>query len=164
MTLTKNVAHNVATEKTTVGLMKVLLDMYEKPSANNKVFLMKKLFNLRMQEGASVVEHMNNFNTVVNQLVAVGIKFEDEVCALILLASLPNTWESMRTAVTNSIGSAKLTFINIRDAILAEEVRRRDSGESSNLALNAERGRSSNRGNGENNRRNKSQSGRPSGC
>uniref|UniRef100_A0A0D3BL26 Uncharacterized protein n=1 Tax=Brassica oleracea var. oleracea TaxID=109376 RepID=A0A0D3BL26_BRAOL len=36
LTLSKNVAHNVAKEKTTEGLMKVLSDMYEKPSANNK--------------------------------------------------------------------------------------------------------------------------------
>ena len=43
LTLSKNVAHNVAKEKTTAGLMKVLSDMYEKPSTNNMVFLMKAL-------------------------------------------------------------------------------------------------------------------------
>ena len=100
LTLSKNVAHNVAKEKTTAGLMKALSDMYEKPSANNKVHLMKKLFNLKMGEGASVVEHLNNFNTVINQLVSVDIKFDDEICALILLASLPNSWEPMRAAIT----------------------------------------------------------------
>ena len=65
--------------------------MYENPSANNKVYLMKKLFNLKMSENGPVGEHLNNFNTVVNQLVSVGIKFDDEICALILLASLPNS-------------------------------------------------------------------------
>ncbi|KAL1204365.1 Retrovirus-related Pol polyprotein from transposon TNT 1-94 [Cardamine amara subsp. amara] len=49
LTLSKNVAHNVAKEKTTERLMKVLSDIYEKLSANNKVFLMKKLFQLMMQ-------------------------------------------------------------------------------------------------------------------
>ena len=52
---------------------------------------MKKHFNLRMSEGGSVVEHLNIFNIVVNKLVSVVIKFEDEICALILLASLPNS-------------------------------------------------------------------------
>ena len=89
MTLSKNVAHNVAKEKTTMGLMQALAEMYEKPSVNNKVDLMKKLFNLKISEGGPVVEHLNSFNTVVNQLVSVGIKFDDEICALILLASLP---------------------------------------------------------------------------
>ena len=82
--------------------------MYEKPLANNKVYLMKKLFNLKMSKGGLVVEHLNSFNTVVNQLVSMGIKFDEEICALILLASLPNSWEPMIVAITNSIKNAKL--------------------------------------------------------
>ena len=91
LTLSNNVAHNVAKEKTTEGLMKVLSDMYEKPSANNKGFLMKKLFHLKMEEGGPVATHVNEFNTIVNQLSSVEIEFDDEVRALILLASLPNS-------------------------------------------------------------------------
>ena len=91
LTLSKNLAHNVAKEKTTAGMMKVLTDMYEKPSANNKVFLMKRLFHLKMDEGAGVATHVNEFNTIVNQLSSVEIEFDDEVRALILLASLPNS-------------------------------------------------------------------------
>ena len=52
--LSRFVAHNVVKENTTTNLMKVLFGMYEKPSANNKVYLMKKLFNLKMAENASV--------------------------------------------------------------------------------------------------------------
>ncbi|KAJ0076931.1 hypothetical protein Patl1_35721 [Pistacia atlantica] len=78
-------------ETTTTGLMKILSDMYEKPSANNKVHLMKKLFNLKMREGASMTEHMNDFNTIINQLSSIKIDFGEEVCALILMASLPNS-------------------------------------------------------------------------
>ncbi|PON51309.1 Pol-like polyprotein/retrotransposon [Trema orientale] len=43
LTLTKNVAHNVAEAKTTAEMMSILSDMYEKPSANNKVHLIKKV-------------------------------------------------------------------------------------------------------------------------
>ena len=101
---------------------------------------MKKLFNLKMSESGHVVEHLNSFNTVVNQLVSVGIKFDDEICALILLASLPNSWEPMRAAITNSIGNATLKFIDVRNVILVEELRRKDSGKasSSNLAMNVD--------------------------
>ncbi|CAM8906695.1 unnamed protein product [Rhodiola kirilowii] len=51
LTLSKNVAHNVAKETTTIGVMKQLSDMYEKLSTNNKVHLMKKLFILKMGDG-----------------------------------------------------------------------------------------------------------------
>ena len=91
LTLSRSIAHNVVKEKTTVDLMKALSGMYEKPSANNKVHLMKKLFNLKMAENALVAQHLNEFNTITNQLSSVEIDFDDEIRALIVLASLPNS-------------------------------------------------------------------------
>ena len=41
LTLSRSIIHNVVKEKTTADLMKALSSMYEKPSANNKVHLMK---------------------------------------------------------------------------------------------------------------------------
>ncbi|GKG47125.1 hypothetical protein Tco_0504322, partial [Tanacetum coccineum] len=39
LSLAKNVAFIVVNEKTTFGLLKALSNMYKKPSASNKVFL-----------------------------------------------------------------------------------------------------------------------------
>ena len=114
-------------EKTIVDLMKALSRMYEKPLANNKVYLMKKLFNLKKAESTLAAQHMNEFNTITNQLSTVGIEFDDEVRALILLASLPNSYEAMRMAVSNSAGKSKLKYDDIRNLILSEKVRRRDA-------------------------------------
>ena len=44
--LSRNVASNIIKEKTTSNLLKALSNMYENPSAMNKVYLMRKLFNL----------------------------------------------------------------------------------------------------------------------
>ena len=144
LTMSRSVAHNVTKEKTTTELMATLSGMYEKPSTNNKVHLMKKLFNLKMVKGMSVTQHLNEFNTITNQLSSVEIDFDDEIRALILLASLSNSWEAMRMAVSNSTGKAKWKYDDIRDLVLAEEVRRKDSGEllGSGSALNVDyRGR-----------------------
>ena len=92
---------------------------------------MKKLFNLKMAENASVAQHLNEFNTITNQLSFVKINFDDEIRALIILASLPNRWEAMRIVVSNSTGKEKLKYNDIRDLILAEEIRKRDAGETS---------------------------------
>ncbi|RVX19557.1 Retrovirus-related Pol polyprotein from transposon TNT 1-94 [Vitis vinifera] len=153
LTLSRFVAHNVVKEKTITDLMKAWSGMYEKSSANNKVHLMKKLFNLKMVENASVAQHLNEFNTITNQLSSVEIDFDDEIRALIILASLPNSWKAMRMAVSNSMGKEKLKYNDIRDLIMDEEIRRRDAGETSGsgFALNLEtRGkdndRNSNRG------------------
>ena len=42
-----------------------LSNMYEKPSAMNKVYLMRRLFNLQMSENGSVSDHINEFNMIV---------------------------------------------------------------------------------------------------
>ena len=76
LTLSRSVAHNVVKEKTTANLMKALSGMYEKPSVKNKVHLIKKLFNLKMAENASVAQHLNEFNTITNQFSSKEIDFD----------------------------------------------------------------------------------------
>ena len=128
--------------------MKALFGMYEKLSTNNKMHLMKKLFNLKMVENALVAQHLNEFNTITNQLSSIEIDFDDKIRALIVLASLPNSWEVMRMVVSNSTGKEKLKYNDIQDLILAKEIRRRDaveiSGSGSTLNLET-RGRGNDR-------------------
>ena len=93
----------------------------------------------------------------------VEIKFDDEIRTLILLASLPNSWEPMRAAVSNSVGKGKLQLNDVRDRVLAEEVRRVDSGEGtlSSSVLNLEnRGRNNERNSNRGRGRSKSRNGR----
>lgn len=82
-----NVTFNIVKEKVTTNLMKAPSDMYEKPSAINKVYLMQRLFNLKMNRGASVANHIIEINVIISQLYSVEIDFEDEVLTLILLSS-----------------------------------------------------------------------------
>lgn len=56
-----------------------LMDMHGEPSTNKKVFLMQKLFYLKMIEGDFVATHLNEFKTIVNQMLFVEINFEDEI-------------------------------------------------------------------------------------
>ena len=107
--------------------------------------------------------HINEFNTIISQLTSIEINFDDEIRALILLVSLPNTWESMQAAVSNSVGKGKLQFNDVRDRILAEEVCRMDSGEgtSSSSTLNLEnRGRSGEKNSNQGCKKSKSRSGK----
>ncbi|VFQ88764.1 unnamed protein product, partial [Cuscuta campestris] len=151
LSLTKNVAFNILKEKTAKGIMEALSNMYEKPSAANKVFLIRELVNTKMREGTSVTEHINKLNPILGRLASVGIKFDDEVQALLLLSSLPDSWSGTVTAVTGSVGPDVFTFDQIRDLVLGEDVRRKSSGESSGELLHVGRGRKNNRGSGSRN-------------
>ncbi|KAE8664146.1 Serine-threonine protein kinase [Hibiscus syriacus] len=127
--------------------MAALSSMYEKPSASNKVHLMRRLFNLMMAEEASVAQHLNKLNTITTQLSSMEIEFDDEVRALIILSSLQDSWNTNVTTVSSSSENSKLKFDDIRDLVLSEEIQRRESGEAStSSALHTEsRGRTSER-------------------
>ena len=109
-------------------------------------------------EGASVTHHLNKLNTVTTQLSSVDIEFDEEVRALILLSSLPESWNATVTTVSSSSGKKKLKFDDVRDLVLSEEIRRRESGEAttSSVLHTESRGKSSTRGNGSDDRRSKS--------
>ncbi|GJW45597.1 retrovirus-related pol polyprotein from transposon TNT 1-94 [Tanacetum coccineum] len=135
LSLAKNVAYNVVNEKTTYGLLKALYNMYEKPSASNKVFLIRQLVNTKMNEGASIADHVNEFNSIIISQAIVS------------------------TAVSGSTGSTKLKFDNICDLIIGEDIRRKTSGEYSNSLLSAKdkgSGRKQDRGQNQNRSRSKS--------
>lgn len=56
-------------KKTILELMLAMSEMYEKPLANNKMYLIKKLFNLKMKEGFSVTMHLNEFSSITSHSI-----------------------------------------------------------------------------------------------
>ena len=118
-------AFNIVKEKTTSDLLKALSNMYEKQSAMNKVYLIRRLFNLQMFLNGSASYRINEFNMIVSQLNYVDINFEDEIKALILMSSLPEPWDTVVAAISSSRGSEKLKFDEIHDVVLSKSIRKR---------------------------------------
>ena len=141
--LAASVDFNISKEKTMVDMINALAKLFEKPSTSNKVFLMKHLFNMRMSEGGSITDHLNDFNMVTNQLSSVGVNFDDEVRALLILCSLPESWDGLVMVVSNYVfGSNTLKFDDVIGVILSKEMRRKSTGETSGNAFTAKaRGR-----------------------
>jgi hypothetical protein len=156
LSLAASMAFNILKEKTTKELMDALDKLYEKPLASNKIFLMKRLFNMKMSEGGFVANNLNEFNTVSNQLSFVKVEFDEEVRALLMLFSLPEIWNNLVMDVSNSIsGSNTLNFDDVVGVILSEKIQRKRIGETSSNALNMEnRGRQKDRGKGSKNHEN----------
>jgi len=71
------VTFNITKLKMTEELIETLAMMYEKPSTSNKVFLMKHSFNMKMAEGGSIVDHLNEFNTITSYLSFMNINFDE---------------------------------------------------------------------------------------
>jgi hypothetical protein len=113
---------NVVKEKTTEGLWKKLHDLYEKNMASNKVFLMKKVYNLNMKEGASIMEHLNEFNIITSYLAYVKLVLDDEIRAIFLMCSMPDNWENMIVAMSTSAPARTLKFDDVSNNLMNEEL------------------------------------------
>jgi len=115
---------NVSREATTKALWDKLGTLYQSKSLVNKLFLWKKLYNLRMKDGDSMTEHLNTFNTMVSQLASVDIKISEEYKCISLLCSLLDLWDSLVIAIGSN--ATTLQFDEIVSALLTEEMRRKN--------------------------------------
>jgi len=66
-------------------------------SLSNNLYLKKQLYRLRMTEETTVLEHLNFFNKVINELLAVDVKIDEKDKALILFSSLPQSYDHIVT-------------------------------------------------------------------
>ncbi|GFY81646.1 chitinase family protein [Actinidia rufa] len=153
------VFHHVAQETSAYELWIKLEEMYQAKTSRNKALLMRRLVNLKLQRETTVAEHTSEFQSLVNQLTSVDLQFDDEMQALLLLSSLPESWETLVVSFSNAAPNGKLTTSMVMDALFNEEARRREMGstdqsESQALVLEGSRergrcqGRSHHRGTG----------------
>ena len=68
-------------------MVKVRDIVYDKKPLQQAV-LKRQLCGLRMKEETTILEHLNFFNKVISELLAVDVKIDEEDKALILLSSL----------------------------------------------------------------------------
>jgi hypothetical protein len=117
------VAFNISKEMTMKDMMEALAKLYEKHSASNKVFLMKRLFNMKMSEGGSNAYHLNEFNMVTNHLSSIKVDFDDEVRDILIFFSFPERWNDLIMYVSNSsYGLNTLKFDDVVGVILNDEM------------------------------------------
>ena len=127
----QSVFHHVSQESNATELWKKLESMYERKTAQNKATLIRRLVNLKYKNGHSVAEHTSDFQGLVNQLNALKMKIEDELQALLLLSSLPDSWDTLVISLSNSAPNGNLTMDMVKDSLFNEEARRKEQGISS---------------------------------
>jgi hypothetical protein len=77
-----------------------------------------------MSDGSSVKEKLNEFNTMSSQLSSVDIKITVEEKCIILLCSLPDSWDSL--VVNIGSNTTILTLEVVVTSILLEEMRQKN--------------------------------------
>ncbi|KAH9658076.1 Integrase catalytic domain-containing protein [Citrus sinensis] len=121
LSLGDSVIREVAKEKTVAGLWAKLEQLYMTKSLANRLYIKKKMFSLRMIEGASLDEHIDEFNKVCDELETIDEGLSDESKALLLISSLPKSYEHFVDALLYGRQSLSLEEVKSALAIATEE-------------------------------------------
>jgi hypothetical protein len=113
---------NVSGESIAKELCDNLGNFYQSKSLVNKLFVQKKLYHLRMEDGDSVTEHLNAFNTLVSQLGYVNITIAEEDKCITLLCSFLESWDNLVVPIGSTTQST-LKYEDVVASLLSEEMR-----------------------------------------
>ena len=80
LSLGDGVLREVSHEKTAYGLWKKLEELYMKKSLANRLYIKKKLYTLTMEEGASIYDHLDEFNKIMLDLENIEVKIKLIYC------------------------------------------------------------------------------------
>ncbi|MFQ6622960.1 hypothetical protein Gotur_001508 [Gossypium turneri] len=90
-------------EKASFALWKMLETLYATKSLANRLVLKQPLFTFCMNECELLRDHISQFITLLNNLKNVEVKIDDENQAMLLLCSLPSSYN--KDKLNNEFGS-----------------------------------------------------------
>src|SRR5436190_880344 len=139
--LSDEVLYNVMNEETAAGMWNRLESLYMTKSLSNKLYVKKQLYCLRMVEGTPILQHLNVFNKILNDLLALEVKMEEEDKALILLSSLPPSYDHLVTTIL--YGKETLELEDVRVMLVNNELMKRTdpAQEGSGLVVGSGKGK-----------------------
>nr|GEW88640.1 retrovirus-related Pol polyprotein from transposon TNT 1-94 [Tanacetum cinerariifolium] len=92
--LDNKVLREVNKEDSAAGVWLKLETLYMTKSLANKLYLKKKVFTFYMHAGKKLSEHIYEFNKLIGDLAKIDIDIDDKDQALMLLTSLPPSYDN----------------------------------------------------------------------
>lgn len=109
-----------------VVVWKKLGSQFQKKSWANKLELRRKLYSLRLKEGGSVQDHIKSMTEIFNSLSVIGSPVSEEDRVVHLLASLPESYSMLVTALEASAEVPQMEVVTER--LLHEERKLKERG------------------------------------
>ena len=125
LSLGDEVLREVGSEKTITGLWNKLKDLYTKKSMAKRLATKKKLYTLQMEEGSLISDHIDVFNKIILDLEDISVKIDDEDKAMILLCSLPSSYEHLVDALMYR--RLTLTMVDVKETLSSKTVTKKES-------------------------------------
>ncbi|GJV06594.1 retrovirus-related pol polyprotein from transposon TNT 1-94 [Tanacetum coccineum] len=124
--LVDRVLREVTKETSAAGIWTKLTSLYMTKSLANRLYLKKKLYTYYMSPGTKLGDHIDEFNKLILDLANIDIEIEDEDQALMLLTSLPSSYENF--VETLLYGRESLTMEDVLATLNSRELKKRTEG------------------------------------
>ncbi|GJY00694.1 hypothetical protein Tco_0358846 [Tanacetum coccineum] len=141
--LDNKVLREVNKESSAAGVWLKLETLYMTKSLANKLYLKKKLFTFYMHSGKKLSEHIDEFNKLIGDLANIDVDIDDEDQALMLLTSLPSSYDNF--VETLLYGRKSLTLEDVLSSLNSRELKKMTDAKDDGDGLYV-RGRSDHRG------------------
>eukprot|EP00731_Ephydatia_muelleri_P003627 Em0001g3627a len=122
MAISQSLLHLVTDCKTPREIWKALKDRFERNGLTSKMLLMREFLTFRLNQGHSVNDHLKRFKEICDKLSAIEQGVTEEQKVMILLLSLPKSWDGLQTALMARGDDLTLSFV--QQALLSEELKR----------------------------------------
>nr|AAP53866.2 retrotransposon protein, putative, Ty1-copia subclass [Oryza sativa Japonica Group] len=127
LSLSDSVMYQVMDEKSPKEIWDKLASLHMSKSLTSKLYLKQQLYGLQVQEESDLRKHVDVFNQLVVDLSKLDVKLDDEDKAIILLCSLPLSYEHVVTTLTHGKDTVKTE--EIISSLLARDLRRSKKNE-----------------------------------
>ncbi|KAH9687012.1 hypothetical protein KPL70_014605 [Citrus sinensis] len=115
LSLGDSVIREVAKEKTVADLWAKLEKIYMTKSLANRLYIKRRMFTLKMAEGSSLDDHIDEFNQVCDTLETIDEGLDDEGKAFLLVSYLPQSYSNLVDALM--YGRSTLSLDEVKAAL-----------------------------------------------
>ncbi|KAH9763957.1 hypothetical protein KPL70_001353 [Citrus sinensis] len=133
LSLGYGVLREVGGETTAAGLWKKLEDLYAKKSMAKRLATKKKLYTLQIEGGSSISDHIDAFNKIILDLKDINVKIDDEDKAMILLCSLPSSYEHL--VDTLMYGRQSLSMVDVKETLSSKAATKKEASHGEGLTV-----------------------------
>lgn len=126
LSLGDKVLREVSKETTAAAIWLKLEHLYMTKSLANRLYLKQRLYTFKMQAGRSIEDYMDEFIKIIIDLENIDIKIDDENQALLLINSLPNSYENLCDTLV--YGRDSLSLEEVQSALISKELKKRTEG------------------------------------
>ena len=106
--------HLIGDPQDPVAVWKKLQNQFQKKTWANKLALRRRLHSLQLKDGESVQDHIKAMTELFNELAIVGDAIEEKDRVVYLLASLPDSFNTLVTALEASEDVPKMEVVTER--------------------------------------------------